>query len=99
MYSREAHSLFVDANPDINIRFSAFAKLKPKNVLLLKNTSLDQCRCETHENFIFKLTALKFVMMITFGPSNCVIMHFHQTVGQSNVRTVSKAKNRLINKT
>lgn len=59
IYLRKAHSFFVKSNPDITISFSAFAKLKPKSALLLKDTQLDRCRCETHENLIFKLTNLK----------------------------------------
>ena len=59
MYLREAHSIFKTRHPDVTISFTAFCKLRPKNVLLLKDTQLDQCKCQIHENFIFKLSALK----------------------------------------
>ena len=59
MFLREAHSIFNARFPDTTVSFPAFCKLKPKNVLSLKNTPLDQCRCQTHENFIFLLSALK----------------------------------------
>ena len=59
MFLREAFSVFKARYPEINISFTAFCKLRPKNVLLLKNTPMDQCKCKVHENFIFKLSALK----------------------------------------
>lgn len=60
-YLCEAHSIFKAKHPDVTIGYPAFCKKKPQNVLLLKNTPLDQCRCEKHENFFFKLTALKII--------------------------------------
>ena len=54
-------SLLIKLNPDITISYSAFAQFRPKNVLLLKQTPLDQCRCQVHENFIFKLSALNIL--------------------------------------
>ena len=54
MYLCEAHSIFMKTNPDIAFSFSAFTKLKPKNVCLLNNTPMNQCKCETYENFIYK---------------------------------------------
>ena len=59
MFLREAYSIFNAKFPDTVVSFSTFCKLKPKNVLSLKNTPLDQFRCQTHENFIFMLSALK----------------------------------------
>ena len=59
MFLREAFSVFKARYPEISISFTAFCKLRPKNVLLLKNTPMDQCKCKVHENFIFKLSALK----------------------------------------
>ena len=54
-----AFSVFNARYPEISISFAAFCKLRPKNVLLLKNTPMDQCKCKTYENFVFKLSALK----------------------------------------
>ena len=59
MFLREAFSVFKARYPEISISFTAFCKLRPKNVLLVKNTPMDQCKCKVHENFIFKLSALK----------------------------------------
>ena len=59
MYLCETHNIFKAKHPDVTISYPAFCKVKPKNALLLKNTPLDQCRCEKHKNFFFKLTALK----------------------------------------
>ena len=54
-----AFSAFKARCPEISISFTAFCKLRPKNVLLLKNTPMDQCKCKVYENFVFKLSALK----------------------------------------
>ena len=43
MFLREAFSVFKARYPEISISFTAFCKLRPKNVLLLKNTPMDQC--------------------------------------------------------
>ena len=59
MFLREAFSVFKARYPEISISFTACCKLRPKNALLLKNTPMDQCKCKVHENFIFKLSALK----------------------------------------
>ena len=58
MFLREAFSVFKARYPEISISFTAFCKLRPKNDLL-KNTPMDQCKCKVHENYIFKLSALK----------------------------------------
>ena len=46
-YLRETHSLVVEASPDSSITFLAFAKLKPKNELLLKDTQFDDCKVKS----------------------------------------------------
>lgn len=58
MYLREAFEIFKSSFPDINIGFSKFCSLRPKNVLLLKDTPRDQCKCMKHENFINMLSGL-----------------------------------------
>jgi len=58
MFLREAFDIFKKDNPEVEIGFSKFCSLRPKNVLLLKNTPADQCKCLIHENFILKLKAL-----------------------------------------
>ena len=58
MHVKEAHALFQERYPNHTISFSAFAKLRPPNVLLLKNTPADQCKCLQHENFMLKLAGL-----------------------------------------
>ena len=57
MFLREAFSVFKARYPEIIIGFTAFCKLRPKNVLL-KNTPMDQCICKVNENFILKLSAV-----------------------------------------
>ena len=59
MFLWESFSVFKARYPEISISFAGFWKLRPKNVLLLKNTQTDQCKCKVHENFIFKLSASK----------------------------------------
>lgn len=58
MFLREAFSVFQEINPAVSLGFSTFCRLRPANVLLLKNTPKDQCKCKTHENFRMKLKVL-----------------------------------------
>ncbi|CAL4130964.1 unnamed protein product [Meganyctiphanes norvegica] len=58
MHLKEVYALFVLEHPSIKISFDKFIKLRPHNVLLLKNQPLDQCRCQIHENFIYLLKSL-----------------------------------------
>ncbi|RUS87408.1 hypothetical protein EGW08_004862 [Elysia chlorotica] len=46
MFLREAYKLFQASHSDVRIGFSKFCALKPKNVLLLKDTPSDQCKCQ-----------------------------------------------------
>ncbi|GBL91653.1 hypothetical protein AVEN_71311-1 [Araneus ventricosus] len=50
-------ALFKEENPSINIGYSKFCSLRPKNVLV-KDTPSDQCKCKSHENFILLLKGL-----------------------------------------
>ncbi|XP_055841543.1 uncharacterized protein LOC129908803 isoform X1 [Episyrphus balteatus] len=59
VYLREAFSIFKEFHPDIEIQFSKFCSLRPKNVFLMKDTPSEHCKCVIHENFILKLKALK----------------------------------------
>ncbi|KAK3755434.1 hypothetical protein RRG08_008009 [Elysia crispata] len=63
MFLKEAFSLFKLENPQVSVGFSKFAAARPQNVLLVKNSPVDQCKCSTHENHMLKLKALK----ITYG--------------------------------
>ena len=58
MFLREAYAVFREIHPSMTIGFSTFCRLRTANVLLLKNTPKDQCKCKTHENFRMKLKAL-----------------------------------------
>lgn len=57
IYLCKAHSIFVKISPNIAYSFPVFAKLKPKYNLLLKDTPTDQCKFETYEKFLYKITA------------------------------------------
>ena len=59
LFLREAHQIFCELHPDNKIGFSKFRELRPQNVLLMKETPADQCKCKTHENFYLLLKALK----------------------------------------
>lgn len=59
MFLKEAFAVFKEENPEIKIGFTKFCSLRPKNVLLMKNTPSEQCKCKVHENFIMKLKGLK----------------------------------------
>ena len=59
MYLREAYAVFKKTVADGECcSFSAFCKLRPKNVLLLVDTPKEQCKCEIHENFFMKLEVM-----------------------------------------
>ncbi|XP_048583778.1 uncharacterized protein LOC125563079 [Nematostella vectensis] len=58
MFLREAFAVFQATHPAVSIGFSTFCRLRPANVLLLKNTPKDQCKCKIHENFRLKLKGL-----------------------------------------
>ena len=76
MFLREAFSVFKTRYHEISISFTAFWKLKPKNILLLKNTPMDQCKCKVHENFIYKLSALKINYHDNFW-EECLHVYIH----------------------
>ena len=58
MYLRELYALYKEENPTTKLGFTLFTQLRPKNVLLLKDQPLDQCKCIIHENNHKKLDAL-----------------------------------------
>ena len=58
MYLREVFAMFKAENQDCEIWFFLFVSVRPKNVLLLKNQPLDQCKCSIHENSYLLLNAL-----------------------------------------
>lgn len=58
MTLREAHALFIDEHPDMEIGRAKFCELRPKHVLLQKNTPHNVCTCCIHENIRFLLKAL-----------------------------------------
>ena len=55
MFLREAYALYLDncINVDEKCSFSTFCNLWPKNVLLMENSPLHQCKCQIHENLFF----------------------------------------------
>ena len=59
MYLREVYTRFTTVYPDSEIGFTTFTKLRPKNLLLLKDQPMDQCKCSLHENFYLKLEAFR----------------------------------------
>ena len=60
MYLREAYAVFKEMRQEDEetCSLSVFCKLRPKNVLLLGDTPEDTCKCQTHENLLFKLEAM-----------------------------------------
>lgn len=58
MFLREAFQIFTKANPKFETKFKKFCSLRPKNVLLLKHTPSDQCKCQIHENMFLRFQAL-----------------------------------------
>ena len=66
MYLHEVYVMFKTLYPDSEIGFTMFTNLRPNNVLLLKNQSMDQCNCLVPENFPLKLESLRISFGITF---------------------------------
>ena len=59
MYLREAYAVFKKTVAHGECcSFSAFCKLRPKHVLLLVDTSKEQCKCQIHGKFFMKLEAM-----------------------------------------
>ena len=58
MFLREAFRIFIETYPENKIGFSKFCSLRPKNVFLVHETPVDQCKCRVHENFISRLKGL-----------------------------------------
>lgn len=58
MFLREVYAIYKSSviKP---LSFSKFCSIRPKNVLLLKDTPIDQCRCKIHENFSMMLIAVQ----------------------------------------
>ncbi len=61
LFLREAYQVYIEslAGDEQHIKFSKFCELRPKNVLLMKQTPADQCKCKIHENLFLKLKSLK----------------------------------------
>ena len=55
----EALALFRKENPSVKIGRSKFYELKPKNVLFMKDSPADQCKCVQHETFRMLLVPFK----------------------------------------
>lgn len=59
LHLKEAHFLFKEKYPDYQIGYSKFCSLRPENVLFIKDTPVNQCKCFKHENFEMMLNGLK----------------------------------------
>ena len=79
MFLREAFHIFKEECPNLQIGFSKFCSLRPKNVLLLKSTPSEQCKCKNHENFILKLKSLQYHYSDDFWKS-----HFYDSTLNSD---------------
>ena len=60
MFLREAYAFCLDSCIKKNEKcsFSTFCNPQPKNVLLMGNSPLHQCKCHIHENLFLKLEAM-----------------------------------------
>ena len=60
MFLREAYAFCLDSCIKKNEKcsFSTFCNPQPKNVLLMGNSPLHQCKCQIHENLFSKLEAM-----------------------------------------
>ena len=59
---RELYFLFKEENPDTKIGQSKFYSLRPPNVLFMKDSPSDQCKCVQHEVFRMMLAPLKVMV-------------------------------------
>ena len=55
----EAFALFKKKNPDDKIGLTKFYELKPPNVLFMKDSPADQCKCVKHDTFRMQLAPFK----------------------------------------
>ena len=65
MFLREAFTIY-RSEVDEPVSFAKFCELRPENVILLKNSPNDQCKCLTHENLRLRLTGLKVTLDRSF---------------------------------
>ena len=56
---KEAHAMFKECHPDIDLSYSKFAKLRPPQVLLEGNIPHNSCLCKYHENIRLLLDCLR----------------------------------------
>ena len=59
MFLQEAYEIYCKSPDYTNkVKFSKFCELRPRNVLLMKDSPEDQCKCIIHENFTNMLKGL-----------------------------------------
>ena len=58
-YLINLHKKFLDENPSVKVSYSAFCKMKPRHIILVKYTNRNICLCVYHQNFSLKLQSLK----------------------------------------
>ena len=61
MFLQEAYKISTELPVSDKGKFSKFCDLHPKNVLLLKQSPADQCKCKIHENLINNLKLLSIL--------------------------------------
>ena len=59
MTLKEVFAVFQEYHPHVKIGFTLFTTMRPVNVILMKDSPLDQCKCVIHENFRLKLHAIR----------------------------------------
>ena len=64
MFLQEAYKIYTELPVFDKVKFSKFCDLRPKNVLLLKQSPVDQCKCKIHENFNNKLKVKFFYLQL-----------------------------------
>lgn len=53
MFLREAYEIYSQSSDHTKkVKFSKFCELRPRNVLLMKDSLKDQFKCIIHENFM-----------------------------------------------
>ena len=90
----ELYAMFKTVYPESEISVAMFTTLRSKNVLLLENQPMDQCKSPLHENFLLKLEALRICFDATFlSPALCCSDNYNFECWQEECDKCMNGKN------
>ena len=63
-YLENLHVKFLSDNPAIQLSYTTFTRIRPKEIIPVSYSSRKTCLCERHQNFALKLIPLKRMKVI-----------------------------------